>query len=173
MIWVDIVAALVLFFSIIGGLRDGAVKSFFPLLAFIIAIPLAGASYRLLAAILSFLPGEDWENFVAFFVALAIISIVLFFVFLLPKSFIRKAWNKGGLFRLVGGAFNVFNSAIGMVVFALLILAYPLIGWLERAVTDSSILAWLVVHLSFVQAMLPDIFRDAATTVIAGPVLGL
>jgi len=160
MVWVNILAVLILFFSFVGGLKDGAVKSFFSLIALIIAIPLTGISYHLLATLLSFLPGEDWENFVGFFVTLALISIILYFVFLFPRKLIQKIWNKGVLFRLIGGALNILNSAIGIVVFALLVRAYPIFGWLEQAVMDSSILSWLVVNLSFVQAMLPEIFQD-------------
>jgi len=165
MIWVSIFAVLVLVLSCIGGLKEGAVKSFFSLIALIIAIPLTGVSYRLLANILSFLPGETWENFVGFFITLALISVILHFVFLLPRKLIQKAWNKGGFFRLIGGAFNIFNSAIGLVVFTLVFLAYPFWGWLELAVMDSSVLNWLTVHLSFVKALLPEVFQDAVTIV--------
>lgn len=159
MTWISILAALILFFSFIGGLKEGAIKNFFSLITLIIAIPLTGVSYRLLANILSFLPGENWENFVGFFVTLTLISIVLHFVLLLPRKLTQKIWNKGILFRLIGGALNVINVAIGMVVFTLLVQAYPIIGWLEQVVTGSSVLTWLVVHLSFVQAMLPEIFQ--------------
>jgi len=171
MIWVNIIAALILLLSFIGGLKEGAVKNFFSLIALIIAIPLTGISYHLLANILSFIPGEDWGNFVGFFITLALISVILHFVFLLPRKFIQKAWNKGVLFRLIGGALNIFNAAIGMVVFTLVLQAYPIFGWLEQAVTDSGILTWLVVHLSFAQALLPELFQHAATPIVAGPAL--
>jgi len=167
MIWVNIIAGLILFFSLIGGLKEGAVRNFFSLIALIIAIPVAGVSYRLLANLLSFMPGENWENFVGFFITLALISVILYFVFLLPRRFIHKAWNKGLLFRLLGAALGLFNAAIGMVVFTLVLQAYPIFGWLEEAVTASGILSWLVVHLGFVQAMLPQLFQHAATTVLA------
>jgi len=157
--WVSILAVLILLFSFIGGLREGAVKSFFSLIALFIAIPLAGVSYHLLANVLSFLPGDNWENFVGFFVTLAVISIALYFVLLLPRKFTQKVWNKGVLFRLIGGILNILNAAVGMVVFTLLIQAYPIISWLEQAVAGSGVLTWLVVYLGFVQAMLPDIFQ--------------
>ena len=57
---VDIIVIIILILSFVGGLKDGAVKSFFSLLALVIAIPLTGLSYRLLATILSFLPGTNW-----------------------------------------------------------------------------------------------------------------
>jgi len=165
MIWVNIIASLILLFSLIGGLREGAVKQLFYLIALFIAIPLAGISYHLLANLLSFIPGENWENFLGFFIMLALISVILYFVFLLPRRFAQKVWKKGLLFRLIGAALNIFNAAIGMVVFTLVLRAYPIFGWLEQAVTGSGILTWLVVHLSFVQAMLPEVFRHTATMV--------
>ncbi len=84
---------------------------------------------------------------------------MLHFVLLLPRKLTQKVWNKGILFRLIGGILNIIHVAIGMVVFTLLVQAYPIIGWLEQVVTGSSILIWLVVHLRFVQAMLPEIFQ--------------
>ena len=165
MIWVNIIASLILLFSLIGGLREGAVKQLFYLIALFIAIPLAGISYHLLANLLSFIPGENWENFLGFFIMLALISVILYFVFLLPRRFVQKVWKKGLLFRLIGAALNIFNAAIGMVVFTLVLQAYPIFGWLEEVVTGSGVLTWLVVHLGFVQAMLPEVFRHTATMV--------
>ena len=90
MILVDILAVIILLLSFFGGLKEGAVKQFFSVVALIIAIPIAGLCYRLIAAILSFLPGENWENFVGFFIALALISIILHLIFLLPRKIIQK-----------------------------------------------------------------------------------
>ncbi len=165
MMWVDIIVALILLFSFIGGIMGGAVKNFFSLISLLIAIPLAGMFYHLLADLLSFIPGENWGNFLSFFIMLAVISIILHFIFLLPRKVAEKAWNKGFLFRLIGAIFNIFTAAIGMVVFTLVLHAYPIFGWLEEAVSDSSVLTWLVVHLSFIQAVLPEVFRQAATMV--------
>jgi len=155
MIWVNILVLIILALSFFGGFKEGAVKSFFSLLVLIIAIPLAGFSYRLVAVILSFLPGENWENFIGFFIALALVSVILHFLFFLPRRIMQKVWKRGLLFRLLGGALRVLNAGISMVVFALAVGAYPIFGWLERVVWSSSVLMWLVERLSFVQAMLP------------------
>ena len=164
-ILISILVVAILFFSFIGGFKEGAVKRFFSFVSLIIAIPVAGVSYHLLANLLSFLPGENWENFVGFLISLVIVSIILHLILLLPRKLIQKVWNKGFLFRLIGGVINIFNSVIGMVVFALLIQAYPIIGWLERAVVNSSVLVWLVVHLGFVQSLLPDVFQGGEFTI--------
>ena len=171
MTWVDILAVIILILSFLGGLKEGAVKNFFSLIALIIAIPIAGGYYHPVAAILSFLPGTNWENFIGFFIALALIAVILQLIFILPRKIIQKAWRKGIFFRLLGGTLNIINASIGMVVFTLAVGAYPVFGWLERAVENSGVLAWLVGHLSFVQAMLPGVFQDAGTLVIAGSVI--
>ena len=170
MIWVNIIAILILILSFFGGLREGAVKQFFNLVILIIAIPLAGLSYRLIAIILSFLPGENWENFIGFFIALALISVILHFIVLLPRRIVQKVWRRGLFFRLLGGVLNTINASIGMVVFTLVLLVYPIFDWLERWVAGSGVLASLVDVFRFVQAMLPEVFQSAAT-MVAGPLI--
>jgi uncharacterized membrane protein required for colicin V production len=162
MVWVSVIAVLVLIFSILGGLRQGAVRQLFSLLATLIAIPLAGASYHVLADWLSFIPGTNWENFIAFFIMLAVINIVLYFAFLLPGRALKKAWPGGLYFCVLGAIFNLVNTILGIVVFALVLHAYPIFGWLERAVSGSSVVSGLVSLFGFVQVALPDVFRQAA-----------
>ena len=165
MIWVSIIAVIILILSFFGGLKEGAVKQFFNLVVLLIAIPLAGFSYRLLAALLSFLPGENWENLIGFFIALALISVILHFIALLPRRIIQKIWKRGLFFRLLGGVLNVIHASLFLVVFTLILLAYPIFDWLERAVAGSAILASLVEIFGFVQSMLPQVFQSAAMTV--------
>jgi uncharacterized membrane protein required for colicin V production len=168
--WVDIVVIIILILSFIGGLKEGAVKHFFSLVALFIAIPLTGLSYHLIATILSFLPGTNWENFVGFFITMAIISVILHFIFLLPRKFIQKIWKKGCLFRLLGGILSLFGVTIGLSVFTLVLRAYPIFDWLERWVSSSGVLMWLVDKFGFVQAMLPEVFHEAVplVTVVTG-----
>jgi len=162
MIAVSVIAALILLFSIIGGLREGAVRQLFALLATIISVPIAGLTYRGLAGILSFIPGENWENFIAFFIMMAVISIVLYFIFLLPARGLKRAWPGGAFFCALGAIFSLVNAAIGMVVFALVLHAYPIFDWLERAVSGSDVIAFLVSVFGCAQAVLPEVFRLAA-----------
>lgn len=168
MILVDILAVIILILSFLGGLREGAVKHSFNLIVLIVAIPVAGLYYHLIAIILSFLPGTNLENFVGFFIALALVSVILHFIILFPRRIIQKVWRKGTLFRLLGGALNIVSASIGMTVFTLAVGAYPIFGWLERVVIGSGVLMWLMEHLSFVQAMLPEAFQNAATLMVAG-----
>lgn len=172
MILIDIIIVLILIFAFIGGLIEGSVKSFFRLLGLIIAIPITGALYPLLANVLSFLPGENWENFISFIIILAILSTLLYLVFFIPRKFIENISIRMGILRLIGGCINILNSAIGMVVFTLLIQVYPVMGWLEDVITQSNILTWLVMHLEFVKVLLPELFRIIPATVVNGSSLG-
>jgi uncharacterized membrane protein required for colicin V production len=166
--WVDLIVIAILFFSLIGGLLGGAVRSFFALLALFIAIPITGFLYRLVANLLSSLPGQNWENFLGFFITFALISLILNLIFIIPARLIEKAWLiKGILFRLIGGILNVFDAAIGMVLFVLVLRAYPVMGWLEHVVAESTLLTWLTFHCSFVRWLLPQLPQHAITSLIA------
>lgn len=163
--WVSVVAILGLLFSIVMGLREGAVKQLFTLLATLIAIPIAGVAYKGLANILSFIPGENWESFVAFFIMMAVVSIILYFVFILPGRALKKAWQGGPFFCVLGAIFSLVNTAIGMVVFALVLNAYPIFDWLGRAVGGSDVISFLVSVFGCVQSVLPEALRQAAAMV--------
>lgn len=171
MSWVDLIVIIILILAFVGGMKDGAVKSFFQLLALIIAIPLTGVSYHLIAGILSFLPGTNWENFFGFFITMAIISVILHLITLLPRKIIQKIWKKGCLFKLLGGLLNLFGAAISFTVFTLVLRAYPIFDWLERWASGSGILMWLAEHFGFVSAMLPDVFQNVTPLVILGAVM--
>ena len=151
-----IIAIIVLLFVFIVGPKEGAVKIASALIAHLIAIPLAGISYQFLVSLFSFLPGDNWGNFVGFFSTKYLIIGILYFVFLfLSRRFIQKDWKKGIFFRLIGGMLTALNSAMGMVTLVLVVEAYPFSGWFEQVVLGSSVLNWLVTNLSFIRAMLP------------------
>ena len=162
---IDIIVIIVLIISFFSGLKEGAVKNFFQLLACIIAILLAGLSYHLIATILSFLPGVNWENFFGFFITLAIISVIMHFIFFLPRKLLQKIWKKGILFRVLGGALNILGAIIGMTVFSLVLRSFPIFDWLERWVSGSGVLMVLVEAFGFVQSLLPGVFRNASQLV--------
>lgn len=163
MFWINVIVLLVLFLSVIGGMKDGAAKTFFSMASTIIAIPLTGHFYLRIARLLSFLPDGNWQNFIAFHITLAIIVVILTLIFLIPRKIISAIWNGGCLFRVIGGALNLTNAAIGLVVFALVLQAYPIFNWLQQWVNNSGIIVWLVGRLGFVGGMLPGLFRTSWT----------
>lgn len=162
--WVDVIVILILIFSFLGGVRVGAVSGLFSLLTTVIAIPVTGALYGFVASWLSFLPGEDWENFLGFLLTLVVVSIILSLIFLIPRHLLKAVWNGGFLFHIIGGIFGAINSAIGIVVFVFLIQTYPIIDWLRNVIADSSMLTWLAVHLDVIRLLLPEAFRISRPT---------
>jgi uncharacterized membrane protein required for colicin V production len=165
---IDIIIVILIVLSFLGGLVQGVIKSFFSLIALIIAIPVAGACYPYLAGALSFMPGTDWENFSAFFIIMVIVSIILHIIFFFPSAFINKVWVlKGPLFRLLGGVLNLIGTLAGLVLFATIVQAYPVMDWLEDIVSESGIITWLLINFNFVKFLLPDMFSSPGITVFA------
>jgi uncharacterized membrane protein required for colicin V production len=161
---VDILLTLVLIFSFFGGLKGGAVKGFFGLIGLLIALPVTGAMFRIVAVLLTFLPGENWENFFGFYITLAIVSIITFLIFLIPRKLLQAVWNGGLLSSLIGGIFGVISAAIGLAVFVFLVRTFPIMDWLVSVVNGSSVLTWMATYLNFVQFLLPEVFQRVITT---------
>ncbi|MCX6002401.1 MAG: CvpA family protein, partial [Chloroflexi bacterium] len=110
---IDLIVALVLVFSLIGGLKQGAVKEFFGLLAFIVALSLTGAFTAYVWAWMSFATDHLWRAFFTFLVTMGIILIVLHLVFLLPRNLLDRIWNGGFIWNVLGGIFGLLNTALG------------------------------------------------------------
>jgi hypothetical protein len=64
------------------------------------------------------------------------------------------------LFRVLGGVFNLVGAMIGMVVFTLVVQAYPIFDWLESWVSSSSVLGGLVTAFGVIKLMLPAAFKS-------------
>jgi len=158
MVLVSVIAVIILILSLVNGFREGALKQAVSIISLLIAIPLAGLCYNWLASLFSFLPGENWENFLGFIITMGIIMVALYFIFLLPRRYLEKFWQDGMLFRFIGAVLSFFSAAIGMVLFAIVLNAYPIFDWLQNAVSGSSVINWLDSWLSFVQFMLPSVF---------------
>ncbi len=162
---VSLFVIFILLVSVFAGLKEGAVKHFFNLVAVLVAIYIAGLAYYLISGLISFFPGENWEGFIGFFITFAIVTALMHLAFLLPRRIIQKIWKRGLMYRLLGGALNAVNASIGLVVFALVMNAFPIFGWLARWVAGSSVMSSLVNIFGFIQALLPQEFQAAATVV--------
>jgi uncharacterized membrane protein required for colicin V production len=158
---ISIIVVILLILSFFGGLKEGAVKNFFNLLTLLIAIPLTGLYYELVAGWLSFLP-ENWANFIGFYIVLTILVVILSLVFMIPRRIIQRIWGKGFLYRLSGGVIGLFYGAVAMVLFTLVIFTFPIFDFLAQWLAGSGVLAWLVNNLAFVLAMLPEVFEKTA-----------
>jgi uncharacterized membrane protein required for colicin V production len=158
MVIVSIIAVIILILSVFNGFREGALKQTVSIISLLAAIPLAGLCYHWLESLFSFLPGENWEGFLGFIITMGIIMVLIQLILWLPRKNFEKGWNEGALFRLVGSALGFFNAAIGMVLFAIVLNAYPIFDWLQSAVSGSGVINWLSSWLGFVQSWLPAAF---------------
>ena len=158
---ISIIVVIILALSFFGGLKEGAVKNSFSLLTLLIAIPLTGLYYGLVASFLSFLP-ETWANFFGFYIVLTILVVILSLVFMIPKRAIQKIWGNGFFYRLIGGVVGLVYAGVAITLFTIVILTYPVFGFLAQWFAGSSVLEWLVENLAFVQALLPAEFEKTA-----------
>lgn len=158
MVVVSIIAVIILILSLFNGFREGALKQAASIISLLAAIPLAGLCYHWLASLFSFMPGENWENFVGFFLTMCIIMVLIQLLLWLPRRHFEKSWKEELLLRSIGAAISFFSAAIMIVVFAVVLNAYPIFDWLQSAVSGSGVIDWLGSWLGFVQSMLPSVF---------------
>jgi uncharacterized membrane protein required for colicin V production len=140
----DIVIVLILIFSFIGGVRGGAVKEFFGLLAFLLSIPLAGMFCKYLLSWFSFVSDSAWRGFLTFLLTMAIIIIIIYLILWIPRHFLEKVWNGGFFFGFLGGVFGLINAALGLVFVISLLDIYPVFPLLDEIFVTSGVLNWLV-----------------------------
>jgi membrane protein required for colicin V production len=141
---IDVIVALVLIFSFLGGLKEGAVKEFIGLLAFVIALVLAGPFTGLISGWFSFIANDTWRAFLTFLLALGIIIILLHLIFWFPKTLLDKIWSGGFLWSLLGGVFGLADAVIGLILMMVLLDTYPVFPWLNDILISSNIMNWLV-----------------------------
>jgi len=141
---IDIIVTLVLVFSFIGGLKEGAVKELLGLLAFIIALSLTGAFTPYVWGWLSFVTDHLWRDFFTFLATMGIITIILHLILILPRNLLDKVWNGGFIWHALGGIFAVVNTALGLALMVILFDIYPVLDWLSDLLAASNLLNWLV-----------------------------
>jgi uncharacterized membrane protein required for colicin V production len=151
---IDVIVALILIFAFLGGLKDGAVKELFGLLAFIIALPLSGLLTGFISGWLSFVSDSTWRAFLAFLLTMGILIILLHIVFWFPKNMLEKVWNGGLIWNMLGGIFGLANAVLGLLLMVRLLEIYPVLTWLNDILDTSSILKWLASTFGGIIALL-------------------
>lgn len=158
----DIIVALILIFSFIGGLRHGAVREFFSLAAFIIALLLTGLFVGHVTGWLSFVGIVTWRNFLAFLLTMGLILIVMFLILWIPRYYMNKVWDGGFMWSLLGGIFGLIDCALGLALLVKLLNIYPILSWLNSILASSHILNWLVTNFGPFVLMLLQFFAGKA-----------
>ena len=104
--WLDIVIAILLIISLIGGFANGLIKSLFSLVGLIVGVVLAGHFYIALAESLSFISNDNAARIVAFIIIFLVVMI-LFAILGMVINKLVSALLLGWLNRLFGGPFSV------------------------------------------------------------------
>jgi uncharacterized membrane protein required for colicin V production len=156
---VDIIAACILIFSFIGGLRDGAVREFLNLVALFLGLALAGVFVGYVDSWFVFVWDANWRSMFSFIVTFLLIMIVLGLLLWPLRALVEQGWNGGALWSILGGLFGVAGAAVGLVVLVTLFAVYPVFPWLNSIFDSSQVLNWLVSTLVPVMMLLPGPLR--------------
>lgn len=140
---VDIIVVLILIFSFLGGLKEGAPKECQTLLAFLIALPLTGLLFGCISGWLSFVSFENWRGLLSFLLAIGIIIIILHLILWFPRNLVTRIWSGGFLWGLLGGVFGLCNAMLGLVLMYTILDIYPVFTWLNDILNSSTVLGWL------------------------------
>jgi uncharacterized membrane protein required for colicin V production len=164
MVIVTIVAALILIFSFIGGLTQGLVKSFFSVITFVIAVPVAGLYYQSAAGWLKVINNQAWQNLLGFFIIMAVASIILSLICFLPRKILDTVTHEMPGLRIIGGLLNLLGAIMGLIVLTCLISVFPVWEWLRLSFHDSGLISWLMAHFALFQSLLPELLRMPANS---------
>jgi membrane protein required for colicin V production len=152
--WLDIVIAILLVISIIGGLKAGIIKVLFTIAGLIIGVVLAGNYSGSLAERLGFISDARVANIVAFILIMLVVSViaaVLAFVIKKIASAVLLGWVNH-----LGGA--VLGLILGMIFAGALLTMWLKFSGDNSTITGSWLAAFLVNKFPIVMGFLPSQF---------------
>lgn len=152
--WLDIVIIVILVGSVIGGLRNGLIRSVSALAGLIIGVVLAGRFYVALGERLSAVLQDNIAKVLAFIIILcAVIVIAAILGAILTKA--ASALVLGWLNHLGGG---VFGLVMGGIVCAALLAIWVKFMGIASFITGSTIAPVLLDRFPVILALLPEEF---------------
>jgi uncharacterized membrane protein required for colicin V production len=153
---IDGVIGLLFLLTLFTGYREGLVKSTSSLISSLLGFFFAGKTYSVMAGVLSFLPGTEWQNFIGFFVVALFFDVVIGLILIPARAWYDRKTEKGFSKNLAGSLIGVINLALGLTVFALAVKVYPLTGLLEEVVNESSVFKELTGNFGFLRLLMSD-----------------
>ena len=156
--WIDIVIAIYLILSVIGGAMQGLIRSVLSLLGMIIGVVLAANFYEKLATVFGFIHNQTVANVISFVLIVGAVVIIAAIVGSALRSVIKAIHL--GLVDGLGGA--VFGLAMGAIsAGALLAVVIKLTG--SELIANSALAGFLLDKFPMVLGFLPsefDVIRD-------------
>jgi membrane protein required for colicin V production len=154
--WLDIVIAVILVISIVGGLMAGVIKILFTVAGLIIGVVLAGHYSGALADKLTFISSAKTANIVAFILIMVIVMIiaaVLAFVIKKLASAILLGWIN----RLGGAILGLF---LGMILTGAVLTIWIKYTGIHEVVGNSVLASFLIDKFPVVLGLLPEEFSS-------------
>jgi membrane protein required for colicin V production len=153
----DIIVALILVFSFIGGFREGAPREIAGLTAFILGLIFTYFFVGSVAGWLSFVSDDTWRSLFSFLLTLGIIIVILYLLLWIPRKFLEKVWTDGIIWSLMGGVLGLFSGMLGLALFIKLSNFYEVWPWLNQVLASSRI-------LSLIDSMLGGVINTLVRT---------
>jgi len=156
--WIDIVIAIYLILSVIGGAMQGLIRSVLSLLGMIIGVVLAANFYEKLATVFGFIHNQTVANVISFVLIVGAVVVIAAIVGSALRSVI-KAIHLGWIDGLGGAVFGLAMGAISAG--ALLAVIIKLTG--SELIANSALAGFLLDKFPMVLGFLPsefDVIRD-------------
>ena len=158
--WLDVVLLFIFVIAVVGGAKNGLIKSVISLVALIIGVVLAVRFYPEL--------GSWLQRFISNQTAARAVAFVIIFLAVMVAGAIASALVGGiassiglGWLNKLGGA--VFGLAMAAIVFGgilSLLVSSPASGWSANAIRDSFVATFLLDRLLPLMGALSPLFGD-------------
>jgi membrane protein required for colicin V production len=152
--WLDIVIAIFILISVIGGLMQGIIKMLLSIIGLIVGVVLAGKYSGALADKLTFISDPNIASTVAFvFIVVAVMIIAMILAFILRK--VAAAILLGWIDKLGGGVLGLF---MGMIFAGALLTMYLKFFGDTTIIANSWLAGFLLDKFPIVLSLLPSQF---------------
>lgn len=155
--WIDVIISILLIFSFIYGLKQGAIKSLFSLITIVAGIFLTNLFFKYSLNLFSLILDPNWHGFIAFFSLLILICILISLIFLLPGKLLAPNLNQGLLSMSIGGFISIICILIFLALLKLIIDIFPISIWFQNILNTSAIARWTVKYFNFVGFLIYNI----------------
>lgn len=152
--WLDIAIIIVLGLFLLGGLKNGLIKTICSLAGMVIGVVLAGRYYLQVAGLLTVIPDTGLKNIAAFVIIFIVVNIIATLVAWLLTGF-AKAILLGWLNGLLGGAAGFF---MGVIAISALLTIWLKFRGPTDVITESMFAGALLNQLPVILSLLPEEF---------------
>ncbi|MDI6735579.1 MAG: CvpA family protein [bacterium] len=161
---IDIFFLIIILISMTISLFRGMVKEIFSILSIVGGILMANLFYAKIALLLiRFIKSSPWSNIIAFIIIFLVVATLINLVGLFLQKTLKKlalSW----LDRVGGVAFGFIRGVIIVVIIAIILVKFPIMG--NKLIASSQIVPHLSWVVKILLAFLPDEFSSIVNELI-------